>query len=70
MTHATRPSEESQAPRAILTKPIVSMIERYPQLIRESYGDKVKGHRLEGHAWSMLRMLRRVSLRNLLDSLK
>ena len=55
-------SEVPQTPRAVLEGPIVTIIERFPHLIKESYGDKVEGQRLEGHAWSVLRILRRVGV--------
>jgi hypothetical protein len=58
---AAAPSE-SEPPPVVLDGPVVAMIQRFPHVLREPYGDKVEGSRLKSLAWSVLTMLRRIGL--------
>lgn len=40
----------------------MTVIERYPHLVQESYGDRVSEGRFTGYAWSALRILRIVGM--------
>ena len=56
------PTRESRAARVDLEGVVVTMIERYPHLVRESHGDRISEGRFTGHAWSALRIMRIVGM--------
>lgn len=58
----TSPARESRAARVDLEGVVVTMIARYPHLVRESHGDRISEGRFTGHAWSALRILRIVGM--------
>lgn len=56
------PTRESRAARVDLEGAVVTMMARYPHLVRESDGDRISDGRFTGHAWSALRILRIVGM--------